>query len=140
MCKDIITSRMKYAWILLLLAVGFAGGYITCTLASKSPPTPRIAFDGDDLRSLDPASQILGLCFAEPDDDVEQALRKGDKRYIAIHRRSVVPGIEGNPAETKFIVVPSDYVTSFAQEQLISLTQNYASEYNKHLPAQLATK
>ncbi|RBP35923.1 hypothetical protein DES53_11989 [Roseimicrobium gellanilyticum] len=131
---------MKYAWITLLLALGFAGGYLTCTLTSKTPQTHRVAFDGDDLRSLAPESQILALSSGDPNEDVEQALRKGDRRYIAIHRRSVVPGVEGNPGDTKFIVAPSDYVTSFAQAQLLTLTKNYAAEYNKCLQAKLTAK
>jgi hypothetical protein len=131
---------MKYARILLLLAVGFAGGYVASTLVSKTPQPRSIVFHGDGDQSLDPESQLLALSLSEPDEDVEQALRRGDKRYIAIHRHSVVPGIEGNPGNTKLIIAPSDYVTSFAQEQLLTLTQNYASEYNKCLQAKLATK
>jgi hypothetical protein len=131
---------MKYARIILLLVVGFAGGYVASTLAGKASQHRRVAFHEDGQQSLDPETQILALSLGEPDEDVEQALRKGDKRYIAIQRHSVVPGVEGNPGDTKFIIAPSDYVASFAQEQLVTLTRNYASEYNKCLQAKLAAK
>jgi hypothetical protein len=131
---------MKYAWIILFLAVGFAGGYVASTVACKTPQNRSIAFYGDNRDSLDPESQILALCTAKPDEDVEQALREGDNRYIAIHRHSAVPGFEGIPGDTKLIIAPSDYVASFAQSQLLTLTENYASEYNKCLQAKLTAK
>jgi hypothetical protein len=127
------------------MKLGIKAAILSVSVFWAFAAAPSIFAAGADESAIREA--ITRLDNADPGKDVDEALRKGDRRFVGIRGLSTyVPGVDKFDEHYKvtygvrIILMARDFVRSPQLERLNEAAVRYAASYNRLLLARIRSK